>query len=155
MVFVIHWHESTIGIYVSHHPELPSHLPLHPICQGCPSAPALGALFQTWNVDWWSISHMVIHMFPILNTPPSSLPVPSLWVVPVHQPQASSIMHRTWTGDSFRIWYASVTFYFSDELDSLCELNSADFWNSVSAVWSSRQCLSVLGPFQHHIPQSV
>ena len=32
-----------------------------------------------------------IHMFPILNPPPSSLPIPSLWVVPVHQPQASSI----------------------------------------------------------------
>ena len=46
-----------------------------------------------------------IHMFPILNPPTSSLPVPSLWVVPVHQPQASSIMHRTWTGDSFHIWY--------------------------------------------------
>ena len=37
-------------------------------------------------------------MFPILNPPPSSPPVPSLWVVPEHQPQASSIMHRTWTG---------------------------------------------------------
>ena len=33
-------------------------------------------------------------MFPILNPPPSSLPIPSLWVVPVHQPQASSIVHR-------------------------------------------------------------
>ena len=48
-----------------------------------------------------------IHMFPILNPPPSSLPIPSLWVVPVHQPQASSIMHRTWTGDSFHIWYCT------------------------------------------------
>ena len=46
-----------------------------------------------------------IHVFPILNPTPSCLPVPSLWVISVHQPQASSIMHRTWTGDSFHIWY--------------------------------------------------
>ena len=36
---------------------------------------------------------------------PTSLPIPSLWVIPVHQPQASCILHRTWTGDSFLIWY--------------------------------------------------
>ena len=33
------------------------------------------------------------------------LPIPSLWVIPVHQPQASSIMHWAWTGNSFHIWY--------------------------------------------------
>jgi len=38
--------------------------------------------------------------------PPSLLPArPSLWVFPVNQPQATSIMHRTWTGNSFQIWY--------------------------------------------------
>ena len=42
-----------------------------------------------------------IHVFPIMNPPPLSLPVPSLWVVSVHQSQVSSIMPRTWTGDSY------------------------------------------------------
>ena len=42
---------------------------------------------------------------PVLNPPPSSLPIPSLWAVPVHQPQASSIVHRTWTGSSSHTWY--------------------------------------------------
>ena len=43
--------------------EPPSHLPPHPIPLGCPSTPALSALFHAPNLDWWSISHMVIYMF--------------------------------------------------------------------------------------------
>ena len=37
--------------------------------------------------------------------PPTSLPIPSLWVIPVHPPQTFCILHRTWTGDSFLMWY--------------------------------------------------
>ena len=57
-------------IWISHectcvpHPEPPSHFLPHPIIpQGCPSALALSALFHASNLDWWSISHRVIHMF--------------------------------------------------------------------------------------------
>ena len=46
-----------------------------------------------------------VHVFPILNPTPTSLPIPSLCVIPVHHPQASCILHRAWTGDSFLIWY--------------------------------------------------
>ena len=48
---------------------------------------------------------------PWVNTCSQSwtpLPPPSpyhLSVIPVHQPQASCTLYRTWTGDSFLIWY--------------------------------------------------
>ena len=45
------------------HPESPSRLPL-----GHPSAPAPSTLYHALNLDWWSVSHMIIHMFQCHST---------------------------------------------------------------------------------------
>ena len=45
------------------HPESPSHLPPRPISQGHPNTPALSALSHASNVDWRSISHILIYIY--------------------------------------------------------------------------------------------
>ena len=86
-----------------------------------------------------------IQVFPILNPPPSSLPIPSLWVVPVHQPQASSIMHRTWIGDSFHIWYyTSFNATLPNHPTSSSPTESKRLlYTSVSLLLSRIQCLTL------------
>ena len=65
-ILVVFWHKL---IWISHgytcvpHPEPSSHLPPHPIPQGHPNAPALSTLSHASNLDWRSISHMIIYMF--------------------------------------------------------------------------------------------
>ena len=39
-----------------------------------------------------------------MNPPPTSLPTTSLWVIPMHQPQACCTLCQTWTGDSILTW---------------------------------------------------
>ena len=55
----------------------PSHFPPHPIPQGHPSAPALSTLSHALNLDWWSVSHMIIHMlqcYSLRSSHPCLLP---------------------------------------------------------------------------------
>ena len=84
-----------------------------------------------------------MHVSPILNPPPSSLPVPSLWVVPVHQPQASSIVHQTWTGNSFHIWYYT---YFNAILPNHPTLSLSPMFIAalfiIARTWKQPRCPS-------------
>ena len=54
----------------------------------------------------WHESAMDLHVFPILIPPPTSLPIPSLWVFPVHQPWALvSCIQPGWRSVSYLIIY--------------------------------------------------
>ena len=61
-------------------------------------------LYWFCHTSTW-IHHRCTHVPNPEPPPPTSLPILSLWVIPVHQPQASCVLHWTWTSDSFHIWY--------------------------------------------------
>ena len=73
-----------------------------------------GLLHSVFIFNWRIITILYCFLPYISMNPPwvytsspswTSLSIPSLWVIPLHQPWASCIMHWTWTGDSFHIWY--------------------------------------------------
>ena len=102
---------------------------------------------------YWNESATGIPVFPILNPPPSSLPIPSLWIFPVHQPQASSILHRTWTGHC-SVWLfatpwtavcqASLSFTISHGLNKFMSLESVILSNHLILCQSHLLLPSIL-----------
>ena len=73
VVYAIHWHESAHGCTCVPHLEPPSHLLPHPIPQGHPRAHTLSILSCALNLDWRSISHMIIYMFQCYSLKSSHL----------------------------------------------------------------------------------
>ena len=66
-----------MGVQVSPILNPPCPLPPHPIPQGHPSAPALSNPSHALNLDWRSVSHMVIHMsqcYALKSSHPCLLP---------------------------------------------------------------------------------
>ena len=62
LVFAIKTH-GVHGCTCVTHPDPPFHLLPHPISQGHLNAPALSTLSRAPNLDWRSVSHMIIYMF--------------------------------------------------------------------------------------------
>ena len=73
-------------------PEPPSHLPLHTIPLGHPSAPAPSFLYPASNLDWRFISYMIFYMFQC------------------HSPKSS---HPTSPTESIRLFHTSVSLLLS------------------------------------------
>ena len=90
--FAIHRHESATGVHVSLHPELPSHLPPHPIPLDCPKATALRALLHASNLHW---SLLLGLSGQADSLPPSDLRnglIPSSVIKPWSKPEFPNLM---------------------------------------------------------------
>ena len=100
------------------------------------------AILSTW------IHHRYIHVphpEPFSLFPPCTIPL----CHPVHQPQASSIVHQTWTGNLFHIWY----YTHSTLKTTLLNWSSPQY---ASAHWRQRLNLFFLLLFMAQVlPQSV
>ena len=108
-----------LWVYMCPHPEPPSYLPPpHPIPQGHPSAPALSTMSHASNLDWWSISHMIIYMFQcysLKSSHPRLLPQ-SPKVHSLHLCLFCSLTYRViisiFLNSIYMYWYAVLVFFF-------------------------------------------
>ena len=111
-------------------PRTPSHLPPHPIPQGCPSALTLSALFHASNLDWPSISCMVIYMFQcysLKSSHPRLLPQ-SPKVCSLHLCLFCCLAYRVFVTiflNSVYIYVNILYWCFSFWLTSLCIIGSS------------------------------
>ena len=112
----------------------PSHLPPHPIPQGHPSALTLGALSPASNLDWRSVSHMVIYMCqchslksPTHSQSPSPTESKSLLFISVSQKMPSSLR-------GFSFW-KDLYFHYHSVLNNFWWMNYLKVYWLISRHW--------------------
>ena len=86
-------------------PEPPSHLTPHtiPLCH--PSAPTLGFLYPTSNLDWQFISYMVLYMFGVSASKSCSLSLIFIILTMMHFKTGSLCLFHL----MFNIFFLKIT----------------------------------------------
>ena len=140
-----------MGELVSPCTEPTAHLPLHPISLGCFSASALSARLHALNLDWSSISHMVIYMFQcyLSNAPTLTISCTVLWTS-IHSSSGTpsdlipwiylSLLLYNYNG--FDLGHTWMVYWFSLLLQFKSEFGNKDF--IIWATVSSQSCFSWL-----------